>query len=143
MFFEGRPLDGLEFLEVVLEFAGELLLGVFLGWLDVISRVDEGYSRCIRTLTSSQDWIFFTPSPTSLKVSFVSSKRSWTRSLTLSVSRFVPSSDISLESREMLPVNVKSLVISSCDRRWNSGSSEYWGSSCRRIVVGCDSKEES
>lgn len=41
------------------------------------------------------------------------------------MSRFVPSSDISLESREMLPVNVKSLVMSSCDRRWNSGSSEY------------------
>lgn len=59
------------------------------------------------------------------------------------MSRFVPRSEISLESREMLPVNVKSFVMSSWDRRWNSGSSEYWGSSCRRIVVGCDSREES
>lgn len=30
LFFEGKTLDGLEFLEVVLEFAGEFLLGVFL-----------------------------------------------------------------------------------------------------------------
>lgn len=30
LFFKGESLDGLEFLEVVLEFAGEFLLGVFL-----------------------------------------------------------------------------------------------------------------
>lgn len=43
------------------------------------------------TDTSSHAWILLTPSPMFLKSSFVSSSKSWTLSLTLSVSRLVPS----------------------------------------------------
>jgi hypothetical protein len=96
-----------------------------------------------RTLTSSHDCIFLTPSPMSLNVSFDSSKRSCTLSRTLSVSRLVPSNAISLVSLDMFPVREKSFVMSSCDKRWNSGSSEYCGSSCRRMVVGWDSNDDN
>lgn len=108
--------------------------------LDILNRI-----RCLipLTLTSSHDCIVFTPSPTSLNVSFDSSKRSCTLSLTRSVSLLVPSRLTSFESLEMLPVKVNSFVMSSCDNLWNSGSSEYCGSSCRRIVVGCDSKDDN
>jgi len=95
------------------------------------------------TLTSSHDCICFTPSPTSLNASFDSSSKSCTRSRTRSVSRLVPNNAISFWSREILPVKENSLVIRPWERRENSGSSWYCGSSCRRVVVGWDSSDDN
>ena len=58
------------------------------------------------------------------------------------MSRFVPSSAIWLDSREMLDVSSNSFVERDSDSRVNSGSSLYVASSCRRVVVGCDSRDD-
>lgn len=75
------------------------------------------------TFRSSQPWTFLMPSPTSLKPSLVSSSRSCTLSLTRSVSRFVPSSDICCDKRDMLDVSSNKRVDSVSVRCENSGSS--------------------
>ena len=94
------------------------------------------------TLTSSHAWTFLTPSPTSLNPSRVSSRRSCTRSRTRSVSLLLPSRATWLDSREMFDVREKSCEDNDCVTFSNCGSSLYWGSSWRRIVVGCDSRAD-
>ncbi|KAH0357840.1 t-SNARE, partial [Aureobasidium melanogenum] len=84
LLFEGSSLQGLEFGQGSLELLVQLSLGVLLGGL-----------------WSCQACTFFKPSPISLKLAEVSSRRSWTLSRTRSVSRLVPSRATWLDSREM------------------------------------------
>lgn len=92
------------------------------------------------TFTSSHAASLRIFSPISLKPFLVSSKRSETRSRTLSVSRFVPSRFICCDSRDIEDVRPKSCTERFSAKRLNSWSSRVSGSS--RYWVGCDSNEE-
>lgn len=90
------------------------------------------------TETSSQFCTLFTPSPTALNPSLVSSSNFLTLSLRLSLSLFVPTRLSSRLSLEILPVSVNSCEESLVVRLSNSGESEYPDP---RVVVGWASRE--
>lgn len=89
-------------------------------------------------MTSSQVWIFLTPSPTSLNMSRDSSISDCTRSRARGRSRLVPRWATSVLRRWLLPLRRKSLFIRSCDSRANSGSSENPPAVPRRCPASSD-----
>lgn len=144
LLLQSAALNSLEFVQGSFEFGRQLLLCPFLGRLVtsqsvMYPRPTDRIQLDRLTFTSSHPCTFFIPSPTSLKPVREPSRRSWTRSRTRSLSRFVPSSDICVDRREMLEVNVNSWFESVSVRRSNSGSSRYCGSSSRRIDGWCAS----
>ena len=138
--FQGRDVGWFGILCLRLGIRGRVFVGcsVEMAGLHVVlaSLHTSSWVRFFLTLKSSHAVSRLMSSPASLKPSLASSNKSWTLSLTRSVSRLVPRRFSCCDRRPILEVREKSFSERVSLKRLNSGSSRYSGSSLRRYVVG-------